>query len=296
VLSAMLALYYLYQLGGFNGFHKFEIDTKQILTYSLPLTAAAVSQYLTSWTDVLMLGTFTTESAVGRYQAAFQTAMILGFLLSAANSIFPSLASNLYDAGKTHELRDVYSILTKWITYLTVLGYTFVILYTSEILFLFGSEFVAAETVLIILAGVFVISTMVGPAGYLLMMADYEKVELINTLISGTLNIILNFILIQRFGILGAAIATGLSLVFQNLLRLSEIYWYFGIYPEIKNYWKGGIAIVVSVPVMIVCQYFISNYIVLLITSGMMGLITFALVTTLLGIDNKDKILVEKIS
>jgi O-antigen/teichoic acid export membrane protein len=296
VLSALLAVYYLYELGGFDGIPAIQFESRRLLAYSLPLTAAAVSQYLTSWTDVLMLGAFSTASAIGQYQAAFQTAMILGFLLVAANSIFPSVAADLYDAGNIDRLRDMYAVLTKWITYLTTLGYVFVLLYATEIMRLFGAEFVGAEAVLIILAGVYTLTTAAGPAGYLLMMADYERVELLNTLASGSVNVVLNFVLIQEFGVMGAAVATGLSLAVLNVLRLGETWFYLNIRPRIGSYWKGGIAIVIATPVMFVGHYLPIHYLPSFLIGGALGLTTFLTVAYLFGIDSKDQLLVESLT
>ncbi|WP_416840398.1 oligosaccharide flippase family protein [Haloferax sp. DFSO52] len=296
IIAAGLALYYLYTLGVFRGINQVEFEPKMLLTFSIPLTIAAIAQYLVTWTDVLMLGMFRTASEIGTYQAAFQTSMILGFLLIAANSVFPSIASGLYDSGELNRLRNIYAVLTKWVTYFTLLGYIFIVVYPRDILLIFGSEFTGARLILMILSGVFVLSTAVGPAGFLLMMANYERVELLNTIITAVTNVVLNYLLIQQLGVLGAAIATGISLVVLNILRISEVWWIFKIRPKIRNYGKGAVAIAAATPIMFIGHTLSTHFVISMAISGILSLFVFCIVMYLLGPEKEDYLMIQSLS
>jgi O-antigen/teichoic acid export membrane protein len=58
------------------------------------------------------------------------------------------------------------------------------------------------------------------------------------TLSTATLNIILNFILIPIFGIVGAAIASASSLFLINIVKLLKLYSLSGVQPISKNLLK----------------------------------------------------------
>jgi O-antigen/teichoic acid export membrane protein len=80
-------------------------------------------------------------------------------------------------------------------------------------LHLFGSEFVQAEIVLIILALAQLINSLVGPVGYLLTMTGYQKQAAWALGAGVLLNLLLNILFIPLYGINGAAMATAISLV-----------------------------------------------------------------------------------
>ena len=67
--------------------------------------------------------------------------------------------------------------------------------------------------------------------GLMLTMTGHQKIELANSITFGGLNIFLNILLVQIYGILGVAIATGLSLSLINLARLLEVYYLFYLHP-----------------------------------------------------------------
>jgi O-antigen/teichoic acid export membrane protein len=296
VFAALLAVYYLYDLGAFKNITRPTLQTRRVLVYSLPLTVVAVSQYLITWTDVLMLGSLGTAAEVGRYQAAFQTAMILGLLPTAVGSIFPSVASKLYSDQKMEQLRVVYGSLTKWVSYFTCLGFVFIFIHSSQLLLIFGGEFSDAGPVLALLAGVNLVTALVGPAGFLLMMTDNERLEIVNTVLAAMLNIILNFFLIQEYGILGAAMATGTAMIFANVVRLAGVWRFMKIRPFVESYGKGVVAVLVALPAMFVGQYIPAHYLVSLFVSGAASLAVFLAVVYALGLSTDDKSLFETLS
>jgi O-antigen/teichoic acid export membrane protein len=296
VLAALLAVYYLYDLGAFKNITRPTFQTRRVLVYSLPLTVVAVSQYLITWTDVLMLGSLGTAAELGRYQAAFQTAMILGLLPTAVGSIFPSVASKLYSDRKMEQLRVVYGSLTKWVSYFTCLGFAFIFIHSSQLLLIFGGEFSNAGPVLALLAGINLVTALVGPAGFLLMMTDYERLETLNTVSAAVMNIVLNFFLIQEFGIIGAAMATGASMIFANTVRLAGIWRFLRVRPRVGSYWKGGVAIAVAVPAMFAGEYVPAHYLISLLVGGLASLVVFSCVIYSLGVSSEDKSLFETLT
>ena len=83
---------------------------------------------------------------------------------------------------------------------------------------LFGADFAQGAQLLQILALGQFVNVITGSVGYLLMMTGHERDLRTSTLISGGLVVILTIILTQYFGVLGCAIATAISIAFQNLL------------------------------------------------------------------------------
>lgn len=294
-VGCVLAVYYLTRLGAFRRAVTMETDLREWMTFALPLIIAAISTHMLWWADTLMLPFFEPASQIGIYQVAFQTAIVFSFLLGSVNALFPSLAADLYASGEHDQLERVYSVITKWVTYVAVVLYVFIAVYARDVLVLFGGEYTAGTSALLILGLSQVLVAATGPVGYLLTMSDHERVVSINNFATAALNIVLNFVLIQTYGILGAAIATGVSLALMNLIQLLEVRYFLGINPYSRRYWKGLIAIAAAaVPIVggtgLPVGGILRLAVVAVLTAGV-----FAGVIWLLGLDDQDELLLESV-
>ncbi|EFW90159.1 polysaccharide biosynthesis protein [Haladaptatus paucihalophilus DX253] len=293
-VGVLLAVFFLLRRGVISLDVRPQFEFTEIFLVSMPLTVALVTQYLVSWTDILMLGFFVSPARVGWYQAAYQTSMLLLVVLQAASSIFPSLAADLYHNGKKDRLEMVYTVVTKWVSFFTVLGLIFLATYAGPVLQIFGTSTESARLALVILAFGQTTAAMVGPSGYLLIMSGYEKLQMINSVAVCAMNIGLNFLLIRQFGIVGAAAATSSSIATLNVLRLVEVRYLLGIQPYSRRFWKGVIAILVSTIVLVGGRLMGIGSFLGTVLIGAVALGVFGVVVYLLGFEN-DKVLVEAI-
>lgn len=295
VIGCVLAILFLFRQGALSTAVRPRFEVKKMYAYSLPLLIATVTQYLISWTDVLMLGVFETTEAIGRYQVAFQTTVMLTILLQSASWIYPAVAADFYHNGEVQKLKRIHTTLTKWISYFTTLGCLFVVVYAHEILSIFGSEFLVAEEALVVLAVGQAVATATGPVGYVLSMTEYERIELWNTVGVSLLNVGLNYVLIQQWGIFGAAVATALSLALLNVIRAVEVWWLIDINPYSRTYWKGILATVVTLPVLFVGTHISVPSVITVFTFGPLTLLVFGVVVAFFGFDDEDYSLLESI-
>lgn len=270
-------------------------ELKEWLVFSIPMAAIAVANYLMSWTDVLMLGAFVSPADLGWYQASYQTSVLLLVVLKSSNSIFPSLASGLYDSNELQRLESIHSAITKWILYLTGLGGIYLVLYRSEVLSLFGGSSPEAETALVVLAVGQFITASVGSSGYILSMSEYERLNLLNTVVTVLLNVGLNYVLIQQYGIVGASVATAVSLSVYNLVQLVEVYVILGIFPYSRTYWRGAIGVAVGISLLLVGQFIPLFPLGRALLAGFIALLGFGVTIWLLGFDQHDRLLVESL-
>ncbi len=295
VFGTALVIYFLFNEDVISFSTRPHVNGKRVLGFALPLTLAAVIQYLLTWTDILMLGVFLPPSDVGAYQAAYQTSVLLLVVLQAVNSIFPSLISDMYERDRWDHLQQIFESATKWITYITVLGCLFVAVYAKEILGLFGAASNEAQLALIVLCVGQTAAASTGPSGYLLIMTNHERLQLYNTTTVAFVNFILNYFLINEFGILGAAIATTASFTLLNLLRISEIYYFLGVQPYSRKYWKGAVALACTAPILLFGSRLPILEIARLFAGGIIALPVFFAVVWLLGVEESDLAVFDKI-
>jgi O-antigen/teichoic acid export membrane protein len=73
-------------------------------------------------------------------------------------------------------------------------------------------------------------------------MSGYPRLNFLNSLFVLGMNIALDLFLISRFGVMGAALAGGLSLLAVNIIRLLEVHVILKMHPYSLSYWKPLVA------------------------------------------------------
>ena len=291
LLAAIMGLYLLYKIfPELISNLKPIYELKTILPYSLTVLLIGFSHILLLRIDRIMLGILGLVHEVGIYNAAAIMSIQASLFLVSVNAIFSPIIADLYNKGHINQLSNLFKTTTKWIFELTLPVFLVFVLFSRHIMGLFGEEFVVGWAVLVILGGAQLLNASVGSVGYTLTMTGRQKMELVNNLVLCGLNIFLNIILIRKFGILGAAIATGLSLGLINLLRLIEIYCLYKIHPYKLSYWKPVLAGTISVVSWLVVSNFLNFTGWLWITGVVIFMVIYLVILTLLGFEKEEKI------
>ncbi len=205
--------------------------TKQsvILNSSIPMMMSTSVLLIMSWADTLMLGSFCDESQVGIYNVAVKVALLASFTLASINSISAPKISETYNNNDFPAFYKVVSQTTKTIFYTTIPLVAFIFIFPEFILNFFGKEFLSARFSLFILVFSQLINTMSGSVGVILNMTGKEKVFRNILSIALLINITLNILLIPKFEIEGAAIASATSMIFWNLYSVYYVYKKYNI-------------------------------------------------------------------
>ncbi len=220
--AVIVAIYFTYKVLPelFKTPRKPSKQYNKLLHHSWPLFAAGLFASIAGYIDTFMLQTFLGSEEVGLYNAAYPFAAAITFAGSAFGSIYLSNASKLYGAGKTKEMNEAYKLVVKWVSLISLPSFVILITYPETILQLFGSEYLEMANILRILAFGFLLSALIGPATKIIQAIDKTKYKLYLTLFIGTANIVLNYLLIPIYGVLGAALATTLTFAFAFMLKI----------------------------------------------------------------------------
>jgi O-antigen/teichoic acid export membrane protein len=272
-------------------------EFKNLFSYSAPLLFIGFLNYFLFWTDTLMLGFFSTTRDVGIYRAAFQVPFIMTFFLNAANSIYAPLAANLYHKDEMLRLSNIYRTTTRWVTYAAVPIFILILLAPKEIMTIFGKEFVGTGyIVLIIISFGQLINCIVGGAGYTLIMTGRQNIQLFISVASVFLTVVLNIILIPRYGSIGAAIANSVSISLENITKTALVLNYLKIYPFSKNLVKFFSFSTASVIVLLFLnRYLLSSAHYSFWIKSIELLTVFSIFFFLTGLEAEDRYLVQKI-
>lgn len=296
VVASVATIIILLQLNGFSKIRSPSLDIRDVSQYSLSVLPQSISGPVMRWGDILVLTLFVASVQIGWYQSAFQTAILLVFAVVSINSVYPPLASDLYTRGDLDKLHKFTVIATKWAIILTLFAASYAIVFRKSILGLFGPSYIAAEYVLIVLVIGRTMKAMTGPVGFLLSMTDNERLELWNGIGGAVINIILNFALVPQYGLMGAAVATTVSLGLVNIARLLQVRQQLGFWTYSVEQLSSLIPLGIATGAMLIVQTTISGSpIITLITGGVISFGLFLIILILVSVDDNDRMVLQSI-
>ena len=191
---------------------------KQLFKVALPLLFVQATNTIASSIDTLMIGTFLDAKAVGLYSVALRMAFVSSFFLQVTNTVLAPKVASMYANNQKKELENTIQKVTKVLGFISIIFFSIIILAGKSILNIWGPEFKQAYWPLIILSAGQVVNVSAGCMGLILSMSGQEKILGYITFSQAILNIVLNIIFIQVWGILGASLATSFTLIFGNAL------------------------------------------------------------------------------
>jgi O-antigen/teichoic acid export membrane protein len=229
-----------------------------LLIFSFPLLIVGILGMVMGWTDTMMLGYFMNPEWVGVYNTAHPLANFLELGLTSLVFIYTPVVSMLYSEENIAGMKALYVTVTRWMFTLTLPLCLSFVLFPGEILTLaFGQNYQVGAIALRILAVGQFINILVGPNGATLIVLGKTKLLMFDNVTTAVINVVLNILLIPRWGIAGAAMATSISLVIANGLRSFQVFYYTGIHIFKRGY---VVPLVIAAPIISVCYILVKTH------------------------------------
>ncbi len=204
--------------------HKIENKLFRIVKESAPMMYSASILLIISWIDTLMIGVFMKTSDVGIYNTAVKIAMSSSLILISVNSIVAPKLSESFNNNRINDFKKIIYSSVKLIFYFSMPIILVIMIFPEFFLGIFGVSFLEARISLIILLFGQIINVLSGSVGIILNMTGKQKVFRNILFFSLFINIILNYVLIPRLGLNGAAIASTVSFALWNFSSVIYIY------------------------------------------------------------------------
>lgn len=186
------------------------------LGLALPSALMASFAYLNAQTDLLMIGTLLGPSEVGLYTAAVRLSSLVLWGLFAVTAVVTPVFARLHARNEYDQLRQKAAESGAAIAIITIPLALAVTVLGPSLLWLFGGQFQVAYPALAVLVLAFSVNAFSGPVGFLMTMTGHQREAAIIIVFGAIANVILNLSLIPRLGLIGAAMATGISNVLWN--------------------------------------------------------------------------------
>lgn len=287
-----LLIYYLNRLFSLRRpLNTAQRNPKQVLGFSLPVYGTNLIKIFGGNIQTLLLGAYQAITTVGVFAVTDKVNMIGRMFHLAIVTTSAPLVSELYDQGKKEQLARFYQTMTKWTFTVNLPLFLVLQLFPGAILSIFGKEYVGGATALTILAWGSLVNSATGICGVIIDMTGKTGLKLINVIMAFSITVGLNLLLIPKWSIVGAAVATTAAIVIVNLLRLIEVFVLYRLSPYNISFLKPVIAGSVSLAAVWVIGQLFSNQ-VSLVYVVLNILILFTLyvgVILLLGLSEEDR-------
>lgn len=266
---------------------------KRVATFSVAAFSLAAVEFVMGQSDKIVLGYCLSAREVGIYSVAIALTTFVPVALQSVNQIFSPTIAELYASGHHSLLQQLYSSLTKWVVALTLPLALTIILFAHPLLAIFGKAFEVGAAVLVIRTFGELINCGVGSVGYLLLMSGHQREMVKIQICNATLMIGTSIILVPRFGLLGAALASTVSIVVSNLWALSKVFHRLSLFPYNASFSKLVLPAVFSALVLELVRLRANAHSAWLLAAVALtcAYVAFFTIFTLFGLDNSDRAL-----
>ena len=192
-----------------------ENDMRRWMAVALPIFLVEGFFNLLTNVDILMVGHFLPPADVAVYYASVKTLALVHFVYFAVKAGAAQRFSQYRHSGDAERYESFIHQTIRW-TFWPSLAMAVLMLVCGDLLLgLFGPEFDEGYPLLFILIiGVLARST-VGPAESVLTMSGEQKACAAVYFATIIVNVVLNIVLIPRYGLYGAASSTAIAMVFE---------------------------------------------------------------------------------
>jgi O-antigen/teichoic acid export membrane protein len=227
IMAAAIIMFLLFKRRLFPNFRSVKAlkNHSELFWYSIPLIVAEISGIIMGWLDTIFLGFFKTASETGIYNAAVPTANIIYSMSSIFGVLFFPIVTGYFAKKKYKEMHRTYKVISKWAFSVSFPFLLLMLLFSKNILYIFfGPEYASGALSLSILATGYFFSIFFLTSAHILVAIKKTRWVAVNFMISAIINVTLNYVLIPVYGMIGAAVATTISVITLHSLYAVEAY------------------------------------------------------------------------
>jgi O-antigen/teichoic acid export membrane protein len=212
--------------------YSYRAEARRLLAYAAPISAYQLINTFISRLDLITLGYFVgrapgvTLATVGIYAAVVDTANGLRKVNQAFNPIFAPVVAGMTATGDYARAAHTYSRLAQWMLWILLPLVAVMGLAGGVILLVFGRAFQQGSSWLGIVAVASALNAFV-MLGETVIMVQRPRLNLLHSCITCAVAVGALFLLIPRFGAIGAAVGILLPYIVQGILRYVTLRFVF---------------------------------------------------------------------
>ncbi|GAA4608657.1 oligosaccharide flippase family protein [Actinoallomurus liliacearum] len=214
---------------------------------------AAMLEIVVTWLGVPLVSAMVSSHDAGVYATAGRF-ITTGTLVLAATrlAVAPQIAA-LLARGETRQAEDLNAVATGWVVAASWPLYLALAVFGPFVLTLFGTDFRGGAGAMAILASAMALVLATGNVQTVLLMGGKSSWNLLDKAVVVILMVVLHLLLVPPYGIIGAAVAWGVSMLVDNLLAVVQVRYLMGLRLRTRTLapvgiwalvWFGGLGVV----------------------------------------------------
>ncbi len=211
------------------------LEAKEIYLYAKTMYANSVLGFASGYTLMFIMSITLPASSIGVFAILMTLAGLTNFLQANINRVFAPIISSLVSKKDYTQLSMLYRESTFLLNIITIPFILIVVLFSKDILMLYGEEFsgYTLELTVLFLANYF--SLMVGSSGMMMVMGGLEKEQLYLQVMQVIITIIVSIVFLPIYGLMAAVLIRLLNMFFINQMEIYFIRKKFSIWPWDKS-------------------------------------------------------------
>lgn len=189
------------------------------VAFALPVGASELLNGILQRAHVFILGAFAGAPAVAVFAAAEELGRAVAGIRYAFDSVASPLISEALHARDRERLRYNLALMTRWVASASAPIAVTLVALRPELLALYGPGYRDGATAMALLVLGHLVNSVMGLTPYVTLMSGRSRLFLWDNLMGAVLNMALSFALIPRYGVVGGAVASLVSVtVLQGVL------------------------------------------------------------------------------
>jgi O-antigen/teichoic acid export membrane protein len=196
------------------------MPVREILIFTVPLLTTDLVYVALNTSDAIILEAYKGLDAVAAWRVIQPAAGLNMLVMSSFALLFTPMAARLYARKDRDGVRDLYWRTAIWMAIVSFPLFALTFSLAEPVTkALYGSRYEDSATYLALLSFGYYFNTALGFNGLTLRIYGIVRYIVVINVLAAVANVALNLFLIPRYGALGAAIGTTLTLVIHNLLK-----------------------------------------------------------------------------
>jgi O-antigen/teichoic acid export membrane protein len=225
------------------------------LGFAAPLLASTLVWILMESSDAILLGYFHSTDEVAAFRAVLVVAALNQGVTFTFALLYTPMLARLYARGAAAEMRDFYWRSTLWVTVLSfpvfLLTFSFASATTSTVV---GERYADSAPIMALLALGYFFHCSLGFNGLTLRVFGRLRYTVSVDVAAAVANVLVNLLLIPRWGAVGAAVGTSGTMVLHNFLKQYGLWRYTGVGLFARSYLPTYLALFGIAAALLVLQ------------------------------------------
>ncbi|MBM9514809.1 oligosaccharide flippase family protein [Desulfogranum marinum] len=211
--------------------HLPKINISRFWGYSFVIAITGLLTQLLDKIDIFMIGYFNGSEELGKYAIIKLAVPVIILFNGAFNSLLgatiAALAADKNYKAMAHTMRQH----SRWMVICSFPLFLIFSIWGKDLFLVFGKAFTLPTAAIVLLSAGQLTIALFSSVGFALSMTKNYKAELPTSLLGLFINVCLNYVLIPKYGIIGAATATLIALLTANIFRMFIVCKLYNFFP-----------------------------------------------------------------